>query len=142
MEEHFVRTRDGWILRLFRVPRGRAPPPDEAARAAGVAAAAPRRRARARPVVHLQHGLLGAASDWALNGPGFSLAFLLADAGAAAGALALPRPRRPQTRACAAPPPLPPPPPRQHVPPPRLRRVARKCARQRVLAQPQRAVTG
>jgi hypothetical protein len=31
--------------------------------------------------VHLQHGLLGASSDWALNGPGFSLVFLLADAG-------------------------------------------------------------
>lgn len=33
------------------------------------------------PVVHLQHGLLGSATDWALNGPGLSLPFLLADAG-------------------------------------------------------------
>lgn len=32
-------------------------------------------------VVHLQHGLLGSSSDWALNGPGFSLVFLLAGMG-------------------------------------------------------------
>ncbi|KAI8474057.1 MAG: Alpha/Beta hydrolase protein [Monoraphidium minutum] len=69
LEEHFVTTEDGYILRLFRVPHGRGPPPR---------AALPR---PPRPVVHLQHGLLGASSDWALNGPGFSLLFILADAG-------------------------------------------------------------
>jgi hypothetical protein len=54
----------------------------------GAGGLGPRRRRARRPVVHLQHGLLGAASDWALNGPGYSLAFILADAGGRLGGVA------------------------------------------------------
>jgi hypothetical protein len=120
LQEHFVTTRDGYILRLFRVPHGRHPPAPptaggrmpgsgsgsggsggsgsgsggEALAAEGSSRGGGRglqqqqqqqRGRQRRPVVHLQHGLLGAGSDWALNGPGLSLAFVLADAGGAEG---------------------------------------------------------
>jgi hypothetical protein len=35
----------------------------------------------ARPVVHIQHGLLGSSTDWVLQGPARSLPMMLADAG-------------------------------------------------------------
>lgn len=34
-----------------------------------------------KPVVHLQHGLLGSSTDFVLNGPENSLPLMLADAG-------------------------------------------------------------
>eukprot|EP00877_Chromochloris_zofingiensis_P012454 jgi/Chrzof1/7462/Cz02g24260.t1_LIP1[v5.2] len=71
LEEHFVTTHDGYILRMFRIPHG----VNASSHHAATATAGP------KPVVHLQHGLLGASSDFALNGPGYSLPFILADAG-------------------------------------------------------------
>jgi pimeloyl-ACP methyl ester carboxylesterase len=68
LEEHFVETPSGYVLRVFRIKHGRKQQPQQ-------------QQQQQRPVVHLQHGLLGAGSDWALNGPGYSLAFVLADAG-------------------------------------------------------------
>jgi hypothetical protein len=135
LQEHFVTTEDGYILRVFRIKHGRRPRPGGGARpvaggdvadgsegparggawggeaGAGLAGGTTagtsgsldgdcssggadaggatgggwrggREKRVRRPVVHLQHGLLGASSDWALNGPGYSLAFILADAGA------------------------------------------------------------
>ncbi|CAH1640477.1 unnamed protein product [Spodoptera littoralis] len=64
IEEHTVKTDDGYILTVFRIP--------------------PKMRTRdvqKRPVVFLMHGVLGSADDWLLMGPGKSLAYLLADAG-------------------------------------------------------------
>jgi hypothetical protein len=139
LEQHFVTTIDGYILRMFRIPgashrsahpgtRGLqqpdapAPPPGQApgtstSGVAGGAAPGPRplhagrqiqalwsqrqqlsalgtppqqqeqqeqqeqQAPAARPVVHLQHGLLGSSSDWCLNGPNVSFPFQLADAG-------------------------------------------------------------
>ncbi|XP_061720451.1 lipase 3-like [Cydia pomonella] len=63
VEEHTVKTDDGYILTLFRIP--------------------PKQKTRdvqKRPVVFLMHGLLGSADDWVLSGPGVGLAYLLADA--------------------------------------------------------------
>lgn len=67
-ESHVVRTEDGYLLTLHRIPGGR----DHRGPSGG---------ATARPVVFLQHGLLASSADWVLTGPGKSLAYILADSG-------------------------------------------------------------
>jgi hypothetical protein len=113
LEQHFVTTRDGYVLRLFRIPHGRAskeaaprPPrakaPEEqavderserpvASRKLQEARAASGGAQQGRPVAYLQHGLLDSAAAFVLNGPGISLAFLIADSGTAPSASGLPR---------------------------------------------------
>lgn len=102
LEEHFVETVDGYILRMFRIPHGRAPQPSQqrqgrtwfkVLRRLYLWLGMPQglkqadglhklvRQDRQRPVVHMQHGLLGSSTDWVLNGPGLSLPLMLADAG-------------------------------------------------------------
>jgi hypothetical protein len=102
LEEHFVETVDGYILRMFRIPHGRVRPQQQQRTRHAPArhllswpwssrqSSRLHERSSSRdsdigvalqPVVHLQHGLLGSSTDWVLNGPGFSLPFLLADAG-------------------------------------------------------------
>lgn len=65
VEEHSVKTDDGYFLTLFRIPAKKQLIRD----------------VTVKPVVFLMHGLLGSADDWLLMGPGKSLAYLLADAG-------------------------------------------------------------
>ncbi|KAM3834495.1 lipase member K-like [Vipera latastei] len=65
LEEHYVITKDGYILNLFRIPHGRE----------NNKTTSPKR------VVFLQHGLLVDAACWYQNFPHNSLAFMLADAG-------------------------------------------------------------
>lgn len=99
LQQHFVTTSDGFVLRLFRIAGS---PVVRARQRAG--AAAPTRRLRhdqhasataqrihkgveeggraAPQVVFLQHGLLDSSAAWVLNPPGQGLAFSLADAGA------------------------------------------------------------
>ncbi|GIL46967.1 hypothetical protein Vafri_3829 [Volvox africanus] len=77
LDVHNVETEDGFILTLLRIPHGRAD--------VEAASSAKLRRsvgtAASRPVIFLQHGLLDSAAGFLVNGPGRSLAFLLADAG-------------------------------------------------------------
>ncbi|KAL2538022.1 Triacylglycerol lipase 2 [Forsythia ovata] len=63
-EEHKVTTKDGYILSMQRMPKGRS------ASEKGV-----------KPPVLLQHGLTMDATTWLLNSPAESLAFILADNG-------------------------------------------------------------
>jgi lysosomal acid lipase/cholesteryl ester hydrolase len=67
IEEHFVQTKDGYILGVFRIPYGR----DETQDAIHLH----------KPVVFLQHGLLDSSYTWVNNLPSQSFAFILADAG-------------------------------------------------------------
>ena len=65
VEEHAVRTPDGYVLGVQRIPRGRRDTHDPAVR---------------RPSVLLLHGLMMSSEVWLLNKES-SLPFLLADAG-------------------------------------------------------------
>ncbi|CAB3257937.1 unnamed protein product [Arctia plantaginis] len=64
VEEHIVKTDDGYILTLFRIPSNIQP-----------------RDLKKRPVVFLMHSIDGSADDWLLMGPKKSLPYLLSDAG-------------------------------------------------------------
>ncbi|KAH7730832.1 Protein LIPL-6 [Aphelenchoides avenae] len=66
IEVHHVVTRDGYVLELHRIPRGRNDAID--------------RRDR-KPVVFLQHGLLCTSSVWVMNLPHQSPGFIFADQG-------------------------------------------------------------
>eukprot|EP01132_Coremiostelium_polycephalum_P006176 gene6176-7690_t len=63
-EEHFVVTKDGYILRMFRIPYGKNHNSSN----------------RKQPVL-LQHGLLDSSFTWIINEPGESLSYILADQG-------------------------------------------------------------
>lgn len=71
VEEHEVTTRDGYVLSLQRIPRGK----EENATAQGQRAT-PRRK----PVL-IEHALFFSSFDWVLNRPDQSLPYILADAG-------------------------------------------------------------
>ena len=62
-EEHHVITKDGYILSLQRIPRGRKGVPPNGG------------------VVFLQHGLVSSSADYVMNLPENSLGFILADLG-------------------------------------------------------------
>ncbi|GBF94392.1 lipase member M [Raphidocelis subcapitata] len=70
LEEHFVTTADGFVLRVFRIAHGAA----NRSIAAGAAPRAP------RPVALLQHALMDSSAGWVLLGRR-ALAFQLVDAG-------------------------------------------------------------
>ncbi|KAG8230457.1 hypothetical protein J437_LFUL009946, partial [Ladona fulva] len=64
IEEHQVKTEDGYLLTMHRIPHGKG---DESR--------------VGRPAVFLQHGLITSSSDWVIMGPQKGLAYILADAG-------------------------------------------------------------
>lgn len=68
-ESHTLKTADGYLLTLHRIPCGRT---GCSAESGGKGAGQP---------VFLQHGLLSSSADWLLSGPEKALAFILADAG-------------------------------------------------------------
>jgi len=92
LEEHFVTTSDGYVLGLFRIPRGAtdaaaAPGPSSGgSRGSGSSsssssASSSNPSSTCRPPVLLLHGVLDSSAAWVLNRPEQSLGFILADAG-------------------------------------------------------------
>lgn len=67
-ESHTIKTADGYLLTLHRIPCGRGGCSNGNGKGTG------------QPVF-LQHGLLSSSADWLLSGPEKALAFILADAG-------------------------------------------------------------
>ena len=65
LEQHFVTTRDGYVLGVYRIPHGRQNEGNN----------------NPRPPVLLLHGLLDSSGTWIINQPEQSLGFILADAG-------------------------------------------------------------
>lgn len=64
VEEHYVTTKDGFVLNIQRIPYGRN-----------------NNSSLTRPVVFLQHGLLMDSTNWVLNSAENSLGYILADQG-------------------------------------------------------------
>ncbi|XP_042147527.1 lipase member M-like [Ixodes scapularis] len=67
VEEYEAATSDGYVIRIQRIPRGKNERQD-----------APLSN---KTTILLQHGVLGASSDFVINFPNQSLGFILADAG-------------------------------------------------------------
>ncbi|CAN7981888.1 unnamed protein product, partial [Ixodes pacificus] len=67
VEDHNVITKDGYVLAVQRIPRGRGENANELS--------------SSKTPVLFHHGFLGAASDYVINFPHQSLGFILADAG-------------------------------------------------------------
>lgn len=63
-ETHTVKTEDGYLLNMHRIPCGRQGCDDNV-----------------RQPVFLQHGILASSADWVLSGPEKGLGFILADLG-------------------------------------------------------------
>ncbi|XP_043481763.1 lipase 3-like [Leptopilina heterotoma] len=63
-EEHIVTTKDGYILKIHRIPGSASKP-----------------KSKGKPVVFLQHGILASSDTFVLMGPQRDLAFLLANIG-------------------------------------------------------------
>ncbi|XP_077534430.1 lipase member K-like [Haemaphysalis longicornis] len=64
VQEHNAVTSDGYVLKVIRIPNGRASP-----------------GTNGRPIVFLLHSLLGSSTDFVLNIPDENLGYILADAG-------------------------------------------------------------
>ncbi|XP_017052382.1 lipase 3 [Drosophila ficusphila] len=64
-EHHYIETKDGYILGVFRIPYSHKL----------------QNQNEKRPIVLLQHGLTSCSDAWILQGPNDSLPYLLADAG-------------------------------------------------------------
>ncbi|XP_073822019.1 lipase 3-like [Musca autumnalis] len=71
-EEHEVETEDGYFIRIYRIPDS----PKYDAKTTPLFSSL-----QQRPMVLLEHGLMGTSDSWILNGPDNSLPFLLADRG-------------------------------------------------------------
>ncbi|KRT85849.1 hydrolase, partial [Oryctes borbonicus] len=65
-EEHTVKTPDGYILTLHRIPHGNTDKYNASTK---------------RPVVFLQHGILASSGDWVITGRKKGLAYILAEEG-------------------------------------------------------------
>jgi lysosomal acid lipase/cholesteryl ester hydrolase len=86
LEEHFVTTPGGFILRLFRIPHGTVANNSSSSSSSSSASASnngggPSSSGSPRPVAFMQHALMDSSVGWVLLGPRRALAFQLAEAG-------------------------------------------------------------
>ncbi|KAJ4452179.1 hypothetical protein ANN_03697, partial [Periplaneta americana] len=64
VETHTVKTSDGYLLGVHRIPHGKGMDPSVK-----------------RPAILVQHGMMSSSADWVIMGPGTAFAYVLADAG-------------------------------------------------------------
>ncbi|XP_077509459.1 lipase 3-like [Amblyomma americanum] len=74
VQEYEVTTRDGYVLRLQRIPYGRHVPESSPSASRGL-------RTQGAPPVVVMHALLFSSAVWVVNGPDQGLPYVLADAG-------------------------------------------------------------
>ncbi|EDO32172.1 predicted protein [Nematostella vectensis] len=83
VQEHYVQTRDGFILNMQRIPDGRTGKLSlsQTSQKSPQGTQNTPQESHGKPVVFLQHGILADATNWVMDSASHSLGYILADSG-------------------------------------------------------------